>query len=177
MTTSTTPEPVLHHAFSSPGAAATPWSEVVAVLEGAGIFWLSTVRGDGRPHVCPLPAMWHDGRLFFVTGWEEQKARNLARDPRCVLTTGSNEYVRGLDVVVEGVAERCTDRPVLEQLASMWRTELDWPYDVDDEGFRHHVDGRAPNPDAASLPVFGVAPSKILAFARGDHFAQTRYRP
>lgn len=177
MTTSTTPEPVLHPDFSSPGAVATSWAEVVAALEGTRIFRLSTVRADGRPHVCPLPAMWLDGRLFFVTGLEEQKARNLARDPRCVLSTGTDEYRRGLDVVVEGRAERCTDRPVLEALAQMWRDRLDWSYDVDDDGFRHHVDGHAPNPDGASLPVFGVRPDKILAFSRGERFAQTRFRP
>ncbi|TWS23276.1 pyridoxamine 5'-phosphate oxidase family protein [Tsukamurella sputi] len=177
MTASTTPEPVLHAGFSSPGSVATPWSEVDAVLRDAGMFWLSTVRADGRPHVCPLPAMWWGGVLYFVTGWEEQKARNLVREPRCVLTTGNNEYLHGLDVTVEGRAERCTDRAELEVLARMWETTLDWPYDVDDEGFRHHTAGHAPNPDAASLPVFGVRPAKILAFARGEHFAQTRFRP
>ncbi|MGV7904582.1 pyridoxamine 5'-phosphate oxidase family protein, partial [Mycobacterium kansasii] len=77
-------------------AVATSWAEVVAALEGTRIFRLSTVRADGRPHVCPLPAMWLDGRLFFVTGLEEQKARNLARDPRCVLSTGTDDYRRGL---------------------------------------------------------------------------------
>lgn len=177
MTTSTTLDPVLHPAFSSPGAVATPWADVAAVLDGAEMFWLSTVRGDGSPHVCPLPAMWLDGRLYFVTGWAEQKTRNLVRDPRCVLTTGNNSYRTGLDVTVEGRVERCTDRATLEILARMWRTRLDWPYDVDDEGFRHHVEGRAPNPDEESLPVFGVRPTKILAFARGEHFAQTRFRP
>lgn len=177
MTTSTTPEPVLHPEFSSPGAVATSWAEVAAALDGAEMFRLSTVRADGRPHVCPLPAMWLDGALYFVTGREEQKARNLVHDPRCVLTTGTNEYRHGLDVVVEGRAERCTDRAVLEALARMWRDRLDWPYDVDDDGFRHHADGLAPNPDAASLPVFGVRPDKVLSFSRGDHFAQTRFRP
>ncbi len=177
MTTSIGPVPVLHTGFSTPGAVATPWADVERILDEAEMFWLSTVRADGSPHVCPLPAMWLDGALYFVTGWEEQKAVNLARNPRCVLTTGSNEYLRGHDVTVEGVAERCTDRAVLDALAAMWASRLDWPYDVDDEGFRHRTDGQAPNPDAASLPVFGVRPVKILSFSRGDEFAQTRFRP
>ena len=37
--------------FSSPGATATPWAEARKNLEDAEIFWLSTVRPDGRPHV------------------------------------------------------------------------------------------------------------------------------
>jgi Pyridoxamine 5'-phosphate oxidase len=59
----------LHPAFSSSGATATPWRDVVAVLEQAEIFWIATIRADGRPHVTPLPAMWLDG-----TGLDEQMA-------------------------------------------------------------------------------------------------------
>jgi hypothetical protein len=35
--------------FSSEGARARPWSEVEDVLKQSEIFWLSTVRRDGRP--------------------------------------------------------------------------------------------------------------------------------
>ena len=175
MTAGLTPE--LHSDFSSPGATATSWAEVVEVLERAEIFWIATVRPDGRPHVTPLPAMWLDGALHFATGLEEQKGRNLSRNPNCTLTTGTNSYRQGLDVVVEGTAERVTDRATLERLARMWESRLDWPYDVGDDGFRHRPDGRAPNVDAGSVPVFAVRPSKVLSFARGEDFVQTRYRP
>ena len=77
MTTSIGPVPVLHTGFSTPGAVATPWADVERILDDAEMFWLSTVRADGSPHVCPLPAMWLGGALYFVTGWEEQKAVNL----------------------------------------------------------------------------------------------------
>jgi nitroimidazol reductase NimA-like FMN-containing flavoprotein (pyridoxamine 5'-phosphate oxidase superfamily) len=83
---------------------------VAAVLERAEIFWISTVRADGRPHVTPLPAMWLDGALHFSTGLDEQKGRNLGHNPNCILTTGNNSYWQGLDVIVEGRAERVTDR-------------------------------------------------------------------
>ncbi len=165
----------LHAGFSSPGAEPTPWAHVVDVLDRAEIFWISTVRADGRPHVTPLPAMWLDHALHFTTGLEEQKGRNLTRNPECVLTTGSNSYEHGLDVVVEGRAERVHDRATLESLAQMWQTRLDWPYDVNDEGFRHRSDGRAPNVDEGSVPVFAVRPTKILTFSRGDAFVQTRF--
>src|SRR5579871_3889749 len=119
-----TSQPVaeLHPDFSSPGATATPWHDVVSVLDRAEMFWISTVRPDGRPHVTPLPAMWLDGALHFTTGLYEQKARNLARNPSCILTTGSNTYRQGLDVVVEGRAERVTNRPTLERLAKLWQS-------------------------------------------------------
>lgn len=170
------PTPVLHPGFSSPGATATPWQEVVEVLERAEIFWISTARSDGRPHVTPLPAMWLDGALHFATGLEEQKGHNLLNNPHCILTTGTNSYRHGLDVVVEGRAERVTDRATLERLAQMWQSRLDWPYDVGEDGFRHRPDGRAPNVEEGSVPVFAVRPSKILSFGRGERFSQTRYR-
>jgi general stress protein 26 len=173
-------EPVaeLHADFSSRGATATPWREVVAVLERAEIFWISTVRADGRPHVTPLPAMWLDGALHFSTGLDEQKGRNLRRNPNCILTTGNNLYRHGLDVIVEGRAERVTDHPTLERLAELWLAKLEWPYDVVEGGFRHRTEG--PQPETADreavVPVFAVRPSKVLSFGRGERFAQTRYR-
>jgi nitroimidazol reductase NimA-like FMN-containing flavoprotein (pyridoxamine 5'-phosphate oxidase superfamily) len=172
-------EPVaeLHSAFSSPGATATPWSDVVALLERAEIFWISTVRADGRPHVTPLPAMWLDGALHFGTGLDEQKGRNLTRNPNCILTTGNNSYRQGLDVVVEGRVERLTNRPTLERLAQLWLSRLDWPYDVVEGGFRHRSEGPQPETTGDGIvPVFTLRPSKILSFARSEKFAQTRYR-
>jgi len=173
-------EPVaeLHPDYSSPGAVATPWQEVVAVLEHAEIFWISTVRADGRPHVAPLPAMWLDNALHFGTGLDEQKGRNLLRNPNCILTTGNNSYRQGLDVVVEGRAERVTDRPTLERLAELWQLKIAWPWDVVEGGFRPRPEGPQPeNADAEGVvPVFAVRPAKVLSFGRGERFAQTRYR-
>jgi Pyridoxamine 5'-phosphate oxidase len=52
------PQEMLVERFSEPGVPPTPWSKVEAVLESAELFWLSSVRADGRPHVAPLPAVW-----------------------------------------------------------------------------------------------------------------------
>ena len=32
------------------------------------MFWLSTVRPDGRPHVTPVVAAWVEGAVWFSTG-------------------------------------------------------------------------------------------------------------
>ena len=159
---------VLDARFSAPNAAATPWDEVRALLERAELFWISTVRADGRPHVTPLPAVWHDNALHFCTGASEQKGVNLTRNANCALTTGTNAWKSGLDVVVEGRAERVSDDTQLEVLADMWSTKYDgdWQFDVRDGAFHH---------EAGEALVFRVSPAKILAFAKGD-FAQTRYR-
>ncbi|MET0133366.1 MAG: pyridoxamine 5'-phosphate oxidase family protein [Kibdelosporangium sp.] len=154
--------------FSEPGSTAVPWADVERVLRESEMFWLSTVRRDGRPHVAPLPAMWLDGKLHFCTGEHEQKARNIESDPRCVLTTGSNTYRSGLDVVVEGTVTRVGDEPTLTRLARMWRDKLDWSFEVADGQFRD------PGADDHRAPVFAVTPAKVLAFAKAP-YSQTRY--
>jgi predicted pyridoxine 5'-phosphate oxidase superfamily flavin-nucleotide-binding protein len=99
-------EPVttLDTRFSDPAAVATEWDQTRRVLETAELFWITTVRDDGRPHVTPLVAVWLDGAIHFSTGATEQKAVNLRGNPHVILTTGCNNRDRGLDVVVEGDA-------------------------------------------------------------------------
>jgi general stress protein 26 len=162
------PTAELNAGFSSPDATPRPWSEVLDVLNRSEVFWLSTVRPDGRPHVTPLPAIWLDGVLHFCAGSHEQKAKNVQRNPHCILTTGTNQLRSGLDVVVEGDASRVTDGATLQRLAALWQSKLDWPFEVGDGVFE---DG-----DGREGLVFGVQPAKILAFGKGEPFSQTRYR-
>src|SRR5262245_27224490 len=49
--------------FSSEGVAPVPWTEARSRLGAAEVFWVSTVRPDGRPHVTPLIAVWLDEAL------------------------------------------------------------------------------------------------------------------
>jgi nitroimidazol reductase NimA-like FMN-containing flavoprotein (pyridoxamine 5'-phosphate oxidase superfamily) len=163
-----TPVTEIDPRFSDPDAVATEWDETRRVLETAELFWISTVRADGRPHVTPLVAVWLDGAIHFCTGATEQKAINLHNNPHVILTTGGNRWDRGLDVVVEGDAVRLTDDEVLNRLAAAWAAKWDgrWQYEVHGGSF-HHGTGEA--------LVFSVQPTKILAFAKGN-FSHTRHR-
>ncbi|TYB48702.1 pyridoxamine 5'-phosphate oxidase family protein [Actinomadura chibensis] len=156
-------EPVsrLDERFSDPGAQATSWADAREVLENAQLSWISTVRRDGRPHVTPLVAVWLDGAFHFCTGPSEQKTLNLAGNPHVVLTTGDGRWDGGLDVMVEGEAERVTDRPALERLAAAWATKWtgEWRFEVTDAGFSNDVGGDA--------YVYAVRPVKVLAFGKG----------
>ena len=76
---------------------------------------------DGGPHVMPLIAVWLDDALYFCTGPDERKARNLARNPYCVVTTGSNALGEGFDVVIEGTAARVNDDDRLRGVAGAYR--------------------------------------------------------
>ncbi len=164
----TMPSTELDTRFSEPGAQPTSWRDTLAAINQAEIFWISTVRADGRPHVTPLVAVWLDDALHFSTGPGEQKAHNLANNPQVALITGANDWQSGLDVVVEGEAVRVTDRDQLQRLADAWARKWDgrWRYSVVDEGFRHEV---------GTALVYRVRPAKILAFAKGT-FSHTRHR-
>lgn len=120
-----TPRTTIDTRFSDPEATATPWSETRRVLETAELFWITTVRADGRPHVTPLVAVWLDDAIHFSTGETEQKAMNLRVNRHVVLTTGCNTWTEGLDVVVEGDAVAVTDDAVLSRLATTWSHKWD----------------------------------------------------
>jgi hypothetical protein len=165
----TNPVTTLDPRFSGPDASATSWDETRHALEAAQLFWISTVRRDGRPHVTPLVAVWLDDALHFCTGPTEQKAVNLERNQHVSLTTGRNDWEQGLDVVVEGKAVRITDADRLGRLAAAWAEKWDgtWQFEVADGAFRNEEGGEA--------LVFAVAPAQVFAFGKGT-FSQTRYR-
>jgi general stress protein 26 len=162
------PGTALDPRFSDPDAAPTSWDDTVRALEAAELFWITTVRADGRPHVSPLVAVWLDGAIHFSTGADEQKAVNLRANPHVILTTGCNQWDRGLDVVVEGDAVPTTDDATLRRLADAWRTKWDgrWQFEAREGSFHH---------EAGTALVFSVAPTKVLAFGKGT-FTHTRHR-
>ena len=105
--------------FSSEGATPTAWEEARERLAAAKVFWLSTVRPDGRPHVTPVIAVWSDDALYFCTGPSERKAKNLADNPHCILTTGCNSLDEGVDLVLEGRVVRVSDDARLRRIADL----------------------------------------------------------
>jgi uncharacterized pyridoxamine 5'-phosphate oxidase family protein len=154
--------------FSAPDGRPTPWPEAAKVLEQAELYWITTVRADGRPHVTPLIGLFYDGAMHFCTGLREQKARNLEHNPKVALTTGNNTWAKGLDVVVEGTVVRVTDQGALRRIAAAFEAKYGsvWHFDVGD-GVLLSSGG-----DAA---VFRIEPAKVLAFAKDPH-GQTTYR-
>jgi hypothetical protein len=78
-----------------------PWKWAEQRLKKSHNYWITTVRPDGSPHTMVVWGLWHDGRFLFSTGSKSRKARNLAKNNRCIVgTEHANEAV-----IVEGVAE------------------------------------------------------------------------
>ncbi|MEV6929744.1 pyridoxamine 5'-phosphate oxidase family protein [Dactylosporangium sp. NPDC051485] len=161
------PDGVLDQRYSDPEAEAVPWEVVRERLARAGVYWLTTVRPEGRPHVTPLIAVWLDGAMLFTAGAEERKARNLTGNPAVALTTGTDALDRGLDVVVEGEAVVLRDDATLRRAAASWEAKYGeaWRFEVRDGAF-HHAGGAA--------DVYRVAPRVVFAFGK-DPYSQNRY--
>ncbi len=166
--TASSPTPDLDARYGDESVAATPWASVEQALGGAELYWLTSVRASGGPHMTPLIGVYADGALHFCTGPDEQKARNIASNPDVLMSTGTNTLHAGLDIAVEGTATPVTDDAQLRSLAAAWEDKYgaEWHFDVADGAFAHHG-GRA--------EVFRVEPSRAYAFGK-DPYSHTRYR-
>ncbi len=161
----------LHTGFSSEGTTPTEWAEGRRHIDEAEVFWLSTVRPDGRPHVTPLLAVWHDDAMYFCTGPDERKAKNLKQNLHCILTTGRN-VLDGLDVVVEGHAAEVSDGAELGQVANIYESKYGARFTAPEGTWF----GLSDTIRAGKALVHRVTPTTILGFAKGEQFSQTRWR-
>jgi len=163
--------------YGDASATAPPWDDIKRLLTDAQLYWIITVRADGRPHAVPLVGVWHDGAFAFCTGSEEQKQRNLDANPQVAVTTGStgaHGWNNGKDVVVEGTAVRVTDPAALQVLADAWFAKYgdDWNFQVRGQEFVELSDSGGSTTGGAR--VYQVAATKVMAF--GDEHGQTTYR-
>jgi hypothetical protein len=131
-----------------------PFAWAAQILRDAHNYWVATGRPDGRPHVMPVWAVWHQSALWFSTGAQSRKARNLAELAECCVGAQDGKNV----VILEGVAER---------LAA---TEA--PPEVPRDYAAKYGEGYPPD----SL-VFRVAPRVAFGFSEAaEEFSETATR-
>ena len=169
---------VIDPRYGDASATPPPWTAVERLLADAQLYWMVTVRADGRPHAVPLVGVWEDGAFAFCTGPQEQKQRNLDANAHVAVTTGSTGaggWDSGEDVVVEGTAVRVTDGEALRTLAAAWYAKYgdDWHFEVRGEEFVEVGDSGGSTEGGAW--VHRVVPDKVMVFG-GEH-GQTTYRP
>jgi hypothetical protein len=133
------------------GTGLLPWAEAERRLTVSHDYWVATVRPDGRPHVMPVWGVWLDSRLWFSSGLRSRKARNLAVDPRCTVTTDDARD----PIVLEGTAERVTD---LDRIAG-FLAAVNTKYDTD---------MTADFLDPAVNGTFAVRPRWVFALREDD---------
>jgi len=108
---------------TAPPGERFPWSRVEDVLASARNYWIGTSGPDGRPHAAPVWAVWLDGLLYFSTGNESRKGRNLAVNPAVAVHV---EGKQGEIVIVEGTAEATSDAAVLRTAWDAYNEKYNW---------------------------------------------------
>ena len=107
------------------GSSDFAWDVVRDLLRGDrrfDHFWLATTGPAGGPHLTGIGARWFEDQLWFVSGAETQKSRNLEERPDCAIAA----ELPDLDVTFRGEARRVTDQPTVERLAGQWAS-TGWP--------------------------------------------------
>ena len=158
------------------GAKPIPWSRALKQLEAsaAGTYWLATTNPDGRPHVAAVGVLWIDGKIYFTSGSRTRKGRNLAANPKCVVSVS----LTGIDLVFEGTAIRVADRPTLLRLAKRYAAQ-GWPASVSGDALTAKFSAPSAGPPPWDLYVlrpttaFGVATAEPSGATRW-HFANSR---
>ncbi len=133
-----------------------PWSWAEQRLKKSHNYWITTVRPDCSPHTMVVWGLWQDGRFLFGTGSQSRKARNLAKNSRCIVCTEDAHEA----VILEGVAE-IADVEARRKLIPAYQRKYDW-------------DLSSMQDDLLSMkePVFAVRPQVV--FALWEKYFQTK---
>jgi PPOX class probable F420-dependent enzyme len=133
------------------GSGLLPWAWAVDRLTLSHDYWLATVWPDGRPHVMPVWGVWAEDALWFSSAKDSRKARNLARNPKAVMTTDNPLE----PVVVEGVVKVVAEHQKIAQFAEWVDGKYQTNYGV---AFF----------DSAANGCFRLSPSWAFALREGD---------
>jgi len=171
-----------HRNLDGYGAPLIEWANVVDRLDQSisqapdtggpnrHTFWLTTVGGDGRPHSVPLGVLFLDGRFYFTSGLGARKARNLAHDPRCVLTVATDRF----DLSIEGRAGQVTDPEKVGRVAAVFAGDGDgWPAEA--RGDEIWAPFSAPSAGPPPWYVFELTPATVFAFGTAEPYGATRF--
>src|SRR5579864_4664449 len=99
-----------------------PWKWAEDRLKKSRQYWIATTRPDGRPHLMIVWALWMDGLLYFSTGKQSRKARNLAQNPHCVMAAERADE----GVILEGVIETERDVRRIREFIRLYEKKYKW---------------------------------------------------
>jgi hypothetical protein len=155
------------------GNAALDWSRARDAL-AAGLppevpRFLGTVSPDGTPHSAGIGAVWAEDTMWFVSGPRTRKSRNLATNTACTISVRAP----GIDIVLEGRAERVTDGATLERIAAVYR-EIGWPTHVEGDAFTAPYS--APSAGPPPWHLYRLALHTAFGVATAEPHGATRWR-
>jgi hypothetical protein len=156
------------------GNAALPWSRsrdqlVTGTPKPEITFFLCTVGPDGRPHAAGVGAAWFDGDLYFTSGPGTRKSRHLVANPACTFSVRLGD----IDLVLDGEAERVTDRPTLERVVALYR-DGGWPAEVEGDAFTAPFS--APSAGPPPWHLYRLTLHTAFGVAAAEPHGATRWR-
>ena len=130
--------------------------------------WLTTTNAGGTSHVRPVGTVQVAGVLYFNSGPETRKSRNIAANPQCVLSIATLRF----DLIVEGRAVRVTDASELGTVVEVFRRN-GWPAQVDGDALT--AEYSAPSAGPPPWWLFRIEPETVYAFGTDEPGGATRY--
>ena len=79
---------------------------------------------DGSPHVMPVWGLWLDEAFYFSTGSKSRKAKNLAKNPRCVICSDDSAEAVIVEGEVEYVRDSATLEPIFKAYTAKYRMDI-----------------------------------------------------
>jgi nitroimidazol reductase NimA-like FMN-containing flavoprotein (pyridoxamine 5'-phosphate oxidase superfamily) len=135
------------------------WSHVEQRLAEARVYWVTTVSGEGQPHVRPIDGLYLDGVIYIGGSMETRWVQDLLENTRVTVHLDGIQDV----VIVEGEAElmQGADDELAQRLADA--SNAKFGYGMTADSFRE-----GPGP-------FAIRPRKVVAWT--DFMANpTRFR-
>lgn len=133
------------------------WSDVVALITGAGPAHLATANDEGEPHVSKVAPVVDGDSVLFATRRKSGKARNFEGNPRVSLMWSGNNAETHLWADVESIDDLATRE-------RMWTSGV-FPYDP--ESFFGAFD----NPDVL---LVRLRPKRAVAMVAGANGLERR---
>jgi hypothetical protein len=172
---------ITHRNLDGYGAPPIEWDRVKAVLDGEltqapgtggpqrHTVWLTTINPDGSPHVMPVGMTRDNGSWYFTSGPATRKSRNLARDPRCVVSVATEPF----DLVIEGVARRITPAGELRSVADSF-VKGGWPCEVAGDALTAEYSAQSAGP--APWHVYRIEPATVFALGTSEPYGATKFQ-
>jgi hypothetical protein len=107
-----------------------PWSHAEQRLEKSRSYWICTTRPDGRPHSMPVWGFWLDGALWFGTGREARKAKNIARNPAVSIHLESADDMVAFEGTAVEVDPEKFDPAFRKRADAMLRKKYKMPFTI-----------------------------------------------